>query len=86
MDVFEVFDRLELDDDFVFDEKIEAMLANLVVLVKERNWFLPNESNSSNCKLNRQRLLVNGFQKTGAKLGMNRDRRANCFLRDLSIP
>jgi hypothetical protein len=24
MDVFEVFDRLELDDDFVFDEKIEG--------------------------------------------------------------
>ena len=86
MDVFEVFDSLELDDDFVFDEKIEAMLANLVVLVKERNWFLPNESNSSNCKFNRQRLFINGFQKTRAKLSMNRDGRANHLLRDASIP
>jgi hypothetical protein len=62
------------------------MLANLVVLVKERNGFLPNESNSSNCKFNRQRLLVGGFQKTRAELSVNRDSGANYFLGDLSIP
>ena len=86
MNILKQFDRLKLYDDFVFDQKIETVLANLVVLVKERKRFLPNECNSANGKFNCQRLLINGFKTTGAKLSVNCDGRADHFLRDRSIP
>ena len=37
MNVLERIDSLQLDDDFVFDQEIESVFANLVVTIEEWN-------------------------------------------------
>jgi len=61
MDILQVFNCFKLNDDLVFDEKIEAVLANLMIAIEKREGLLPNERNSADCKFNRQRLLIDGF-------------------------
>ncbi len=53
MDIFQGFYCLEFDNDFTFDQKVETMFANLMILVEEWNWFLPNECNPAQREFNR---------------------------------
>jgi len=86
VDILKVFNCFELNDDFVFDEKIEAVLADLMIAVEKREGLLPNERNSANCKFNRQRLLIDGFEKARSKFGMDGNRGDDHLLRNASVP
>ena len=46
MHILEHLDRFQLNDDLVFNKKVEAMLTNLVIAIEKRNRLLPNKSNS----------------------------------------
>jgi len=77
---------LQLDNNLILDEKIQPMLANLVVFIKEWNWFLPNELNTTKRELDGQRFLVNTFQKARPQFAMD----ANCCrddpIRKITVP
>lgn len=77
MNVLERLDSFEFDDNFVFHEKVEPMLTNLVIAIEKRDWFLPNESNSAQRKFHRERLFVNRLQKPRSEFTMNSDRCGN---------
>ena len=77
MHILERLDRFQLNNDLVFDEKVEAMLTNLVIAIEKRDWFLPNESNSAQRKFDGERLFVNRLQKPRAEFTMNSDRCGN---------
>ena len=47
MDVFERANGFQFDHDLFFDEKIQTMLANLVVFIEKRNLLLTDELNST---------------------------------------
>src|SRR5882757_4156741 len=84
MNVFERADRFQLNHDQVFDEKIGAVFADLMIFVEERDRFLPNESDPVERKLDRQSFFINGFKETGTKFAVNRDGSANNTMRDVA--
>ena len=61
MDIFQRLHRFQFDDNFVLNEKIEPMFANLMIAIKKRYRFLSNKCNSTESELDRQSLIVNRF-------------------------
>lgn len=86
MDVFKATDRLEFYDDPLFDEKIETVFADLMVLVEKRNRFLTHELNPAQGKLDRERLLINGFEETRPEFAVNSNTCSDNPLGRLTIP
>jgi len=86
MDVFQRLDSLEFDDDSIFDKKVEAVLAYLMVLVKDCNGFLTNELNPTEREFHGERFLIKAFKKSGTKIAMNTNRCGYDAVRDLRIP
>ncbi len=81
-----MFDRLEFNNNFFLDQKIEPVFADLVITIKKWDRFLPNERNSADGKLNCQRLFVDGLEKAWSKLAMHCDRGRNYLLGNTLIP
>src|SRR5713226_9539107 len=73
MNVFERADRLQLHNDLVFDQKIESMLANLMVFVEQDDRFLSNELDPTQSEFNCQCSLVDVFKKARSKLAVHAD-------------
>ncbi len=86
MDVFERTDGFQFDDDPVFNEKIETVFADLMILVEKRNRFLTNELNPTQSNLDSERLLINGFEETWPEFAVNPDSRCDDVLGRLTIP
>ncbi|MEY2560364.1 MAG: hypothetical protein QOG51_779 [Verrucomicrobiota bacterium] len=80
MDVFQGADCLQLYDDLILDQEIQAMFADLVILVEKRNWFLSNELNSTKCEFDGQRLLIYGLEKSRTKFAVNPNGRGDYAL------
>ena len=59
MNILKGVDRFELNNDFVLNQEIESMFANLVITIEKWNWLLSNECNSLKREFNGERLLVN---------------------------
>jgi len=59
MDILKGVDGFELNNDFVLNQEIESMFANLVITIEKRNWLLSDECNSLKREFNCERLLVN---------------------------
>ena len=59
MNIFQRADSFEFDDNHVFYQEIETMLADVMILEKERNCLLSDELNTTQRKFNRKRLLIN---------------------------
>lgn len=74
MNVFERIDRFQFDNNFFFHEKIQPMLANLMIFVEQRDWLLTDELNSTQREFHRQRFLVNILKKARPQSTMNANR------------
>src|SRR5215468_6999393 len=85
MDILELANRLQFDDDFAFNEEIQTMFADLGIAIEERHGMLPDELESTECKFNSQRFLVDGFQKTRTKCSVHSDRGSNNFFRNFGV-
>jgi len=46
MDILKRVDGFELNNDFVLNQEIESMFANLVITIEKGNCLLSNEGNS----------------------------------------
>ncbi len=86
MNVLQTFHRLQLDNDFLFHQKVEAVFADLVISIEKRDGLLPNESDAADCKFNRQRLLVDDFKEARPKFGVNRDCGTNHLTCEAFLP
>lgn len=86
MNIFEGADRFELYDDLIFNEKIEAVFADLVIFVKEGDCFLSDELDPAKRELNRERLFVNRFKKPRAEFAVDPNRGRDNSLRRFTIP
>ena len=83
--VGDLLDRLELDDDLVADEQVEAMQSDLDASVEHRDRNLAFERDSSASHFDDERVVVDGFEEAGTELAMNGVRRADdrtrqCFV------
>ncbi len=58
MDVFKLTNSLQLDDNLSLDKKIQAMLPNLMVAIKERNRMLADELDSAQRKFNGEGFFI----------------------------
>ena len=86
VNVFEGADRFEFHDNLIFNQKIEAMFTDLMILGKERNRFLSDELDAAERKFDGKGLLVNGLKKTRAKLAVDANGRRNNSIGRLAIP
>jgi hypothetical protein len=77
VDFSQCLNGLQFDDDFAFDDKIKSMLTDLMVAIEQRDGLLPHKRNSAERKFNGKGLLVDGFEKSGAKLTMDSNSRCN---------
>jgi len=85
MNILQLADRLQFDDDLAFNEEIQTMFADLVVVVEEWHRMLPDELDSTECKFNGQRFLVDRFQEARTKCSVYSDRASNNFLRKIGV-
>jgi len=85
MDVFEGTDSFQLYDDLVFNEKVETVFADLMILVEKRNGFLSNELNSAEREFHGERLLINGFKETGTECSVHTYRGRDDALGSLTL-
>ena len=58
MNILKFPDALKLNDDFAFGEEIQAVLADLMITIKEGYWVLSDELDSAQRKLNCKRFSV----------------------------
>jgi hypothetical protein len=77
MNIFKGFDRLEFYNDAVFDQKIQTMLTYLKIPILHGDTFLTFEREPCFSQFKTEGFLVNGLEKTGAKLAVNKDSRFN---------
>ncbi len=61
------------------------MFADLVIFVEEGYWLLTNELNAAQCKFDRERLLINGFEEAWSQLAVNPYGRCDDALGALAI-
>ena len=73
MDIFQCLDSLQLNDNFILDDKIQAVLADLMVAIEKWRRLLTHKRDSAHCKLNGKGLLVDGFEKSRSKFALHRD-------------
>ncbi len=66
-----LFNRLDLDDDRFFHQKIQPMNANWALTVVYLDNFLPLESNTASGQFNTQSLFVNFFNESWPQAFMN---------------
>jgi hypothetical protein len=85
MNVIQRVNGLQLNDDQIFDQKIESMFANLMILIEKSNRLLPNESDTAERELYGKGFFVNCFEKTGPQIAMNCNSRAYYSLCDAAI-
>ncbi len=71
MNVVERLTRLELNYDLRIDEKIQAMFADGMTAIKNRNWLLPLERQTDQTHFDGERLFIERFEKAGSELAMN---------------
>ena len=65
---------LQFDDQALGDQEVQPRLTDCDALVRHGDGHLPGEANGSEPKLDAQRLLVLGLQKTGAEDTMDLQR------------
>jgi len=64
MNILQFAYGLEFDDNFSFDQETQAMLANLVIAIKQGHRMLSNELNPAQSKFNCKRLFVYRLEET----------------------
>ena len=52
MNVFEFANGFELNNNFAFDQEVQAMFADLMIAIEKRNGVLPNELNPAKGEFN----------------------------------
>ena len=55
----QAIDRLDFDDDLIFDEQIEAMLTDDDILLRDRQGDLPGVSNCAKIEFVTERIFIN---------------------------
>ncbi len=68
-----LLDDLELDDELAAHEKIDTRLADRMALAIQAEWHLPSEGDAADVQFDRERLLVDGFEKARTKDTMHFD-------------
>ena len=64
MNILQFAYGLEFDDNFSFDQEIQAMFANLVIAIKQGHRMLSNELNPARSKFNCKCLFVYRLEET----------------------
>ena len=64
MNILQFAYGLEFDDNFSFDQEIQAMFANLVIAIKQGRRMLSNELNPAQSKFNCKCLFVYRLEET----------------------
>src|SRR5215831_5282512 len=57
-----------------------------MIPIEQRDCVLPHKRNSARGEFHGKGLLVDGFEKSGPKLAMDRNRRCNDLLCDFRVP
>ena len=78
MDVLYADNRLQFDDNAVFNEQINPMLTNRMTTIKDRNRLLSFKCNAEMPQLNGHCFFINGFEKAWSEFLMD----ANCGAND----
>jgi hypothetical protein len=76
------FDRFEVQDNKLPNQKVEPSLADDFAFVNELNWILPLERNRALREFDRQSVLIMCLKVSRTKMPVDLDRRANDFIRD----
>src|SRR5258708_24845050 len=74
VDGWKVLHRLELHDDAVGNEEIEALSADCPALILDADCHLSRERNAAKGELDAERLLVDGLEEAGPENSMHLDR------------
>ena len=82
MDIFKLADGLQLDDDLFLDKKVQAMLPNLMVAIKEWYRMLANELDSAQRKFDCESFFIDRFEKSWSEFFMNFDGGGDDLVRD----
>src|ERR1700730_2789847 len=86
MNVLQRADRFQFNDDLILNKEIEPVFADLMVLVKKRNWLLASELDSAQRKFNRQRFFINAIQKTRAEFAVHTNSRGDDPISQFAVP
>lgn len=73
----QVFDRLHLDDDCAFDDKIQPMSSDRLAVIGNADIDFGSHRDSTLSELNGECTLIDSFEGTWAKLAMHLDDRIN---------
>ena len=70
MDVLEGPDGFQLNDDKIFDDEIESVFADLMILIEKRDRLLTDKGDPVQRELDGQRFLVNRLQKSRTQVAV----------------
>jgi len=60
----QLLDRLNLDDNHIFNQQIKSMCTNQTLAVEDLNGLLPDKSNTASIQFNAQSFLIHFLDKS----------------------
>jgi len=85
VDIFELTDRLDLQDDATIDQEVGAMESDLDIPVEDRDSHLRNEGDLSETEFNLQGAIIDGFEEARSQERMDLDSGSDDPVRQLAM-